>query len=145
MRDPARPDRGRQAGVAKVQADEFNCLGRYSDAPPDACQELRFIAADDPGMEGAFKTPGLRNVALRAPYMHAGQIASLDEVVAHYRRSPAASVGHTELAQVGQRPAAQRQPIRLSDQEAQDLVAFLRTLSGPVEERLAAAPVHAVR
>ncbi len=137
-RDPTRPDRGRALGSAKVQADEFNCLGRYSDATPEACQELRFIAADDPAMEGAFKTPGLRNVALRPPYMHAGQFASLDEVVAHYRRSPAAAVGHTELAQPGRAPTGQRQAIQLSDQEARDLVAFLQALSGPVVERPAA-------
>lgn len=127
-RDARRPDRGRGAAVARAMRDEFNCLGKYSDAPPEACQELRFIASDDPGMEGAFKTPGLRNVAERAPYMHAGQIASLDEVVAHYARSPQAAVGHSELAHAG-KGHAERQPIRLNGDEARALVAFLRTLS----------------
>lgn len=126
-RDPLRPDRGRSLAVAKAQQDEFNCLGRYSDAAPDACQELRFIASDDPGMEGAFKTPSLRNVASRAPYMHAGQLASLEEVVAHYARSPKAAAGHSELAHGGA-GHAERKPIRLSDAEARDLVAFLKTL-----------------
>lgn len=128
-REPLRPDRGRAAALARVPHDEFNCLGRYSDAGGDGCQELRFIAGDDPGMEGAFKTPSLRNVAERAPYMHAGQIASLEEVVAHYRRSPAAAVGHSELAHGGS-AHGERRPIRLSDAEARDLVAFLKTLSG---------------
>jgi cytochrome c peroxidase len=96
--DPARPDRGRAAATAKVSGDEFNCLGPFSDAPPQACQELRFMASDDPALEGAFRTPGLRNVALRAPYMHAGQFASLEEVIAHYVKAPAAAVGHSELA-----------------------------------------------
>ncbi len=127
-REAASPDAGRSVAVARVQADEFNCLGRYSDAPPDACQELRFIAADDPGMRGAFKTPGLRDVAQRAPYMHAGQFASLDEVVAHYVRSPAAPVGHSELAHAGG-GHAERQPIRLTEGQARDLVAFLGALS----------------
>jgi cytochrome c peroxidase len=126
-RDPLRPDRGRSQAVAKVQQDEFNCLGKYSDAAPDACQELRFIASDDPGMEGAFKTPSLRNVANRAPYMHAGQLASLEEVVAHYVRSPQAATGHSELAHGGA-GHKERQPIRLSGAEARDLVAFLKTL-----------------
>lgn len=139
-REPSRPDRGRAAALARVQHDEFNCLGRYSDAGGDACQELRFIASDDPGMEGAFKTPGLRNVAERAPYMHAGQIASLEEVVAHYRRSPAAAVGHSELAHGGG-GHGERRPIRLSDAEARDLVAFLKTLSGgPVQGQGRADP-----
>jgi cytochrome c peroxidase len=127
-RDASRPDRGRSATVAAVQGDPFNCLGPHSDAPAAACQELRFIAADDPGLEGAFKTPGLRNVAERSPYMHAGQIPTLEAVVAHYVRSPAAAVGHSELAHGG-RGHAERPPIRLTDEEARELVAFLRTLS----------------
>ena len=127
-RDAARPDHGRSAAVAAVLDDPFNCLGRHSDAAATACQELRFIAADDPAMQGAFKTPGLRNVAERAPYMHAGQIATLEAVVTHYVRSPAAAVGHSELAHGG-RDHAERQPIRLTHGEASDLVAFLRALS----------------
>ncbi len=129
QRDASRADRGRSAALAKVLADEFNCLGAYSDAPADGCQEIRFIADDDPGMVGAFKTPGLRDVAERAPYMHAGQLASLEDVVAHYVRSPAATVGHSELAHAG-RGHGERRPIRLSDREARDLVAFLKSLSG---------------
>ncbi len=130
QRDPARPDRGRASATARVQSDEFNCLGPFSDAPKEACQELRFMVTGDPALEGAFKTPGLRNVALRAPYMHAGQFASLDEVVAHYVRSPKAAVGHSELAHEGQ-GHAERRPIRLSASEARDVAAFLKALSGP--------------
>lgn len=126
-RDPARPDPGRAAAVGPVQQDEFNCLGRHSDAPPDACQELRFIATGDPGMQGAFKTPSLRHVAERAPYMHAGQLATLEAVVDHYQRSPPAVLGHSELAHRGG-GHAERRPIRLRPAEAADLVAFLRTL-----------------
>ncbi len=130
-RNAAQPDRGRAAATAKALHDEFNCLGKYSDAAPDACQELRFIVTDDPGMEGAFKTPGLRNVAERAPYMHAGQFATLEEAVAHYAKSPAAVVGHSELAHEG-RGHAERKPIRLSASEVRDIAAFLRSLSGPI-------------
>jgi cytochrome c peroxidase len=132
-RDRTRPDRGRSVATAKVSADEFNCLGRYSDAQPDACAELRFMSTDDAGLEGAFKTPSLRNVALRPPYMHAGQFATLPEVVAHYVGSPAAAVGHSELAHDG-KGHADRKPIRLSAQEMNDLVAFLGSLSGPIKE-----------
>jgi cytochrome c peroxidase len=67
----------------------------------------------------AFKVPSLRNVADRAPYMHAGQIASLDDVVDHYNRAPAAPAGHSEL-----------EPLKLSSTEVRQLTAFLRTLSG---------------
>lgn len=120
-RDPKNPDTGRAAAIAKVTRDEFNCLGPFSDATPDACQELQFIAAGDPNMLGAFKTPSLRNVALRPPYMHAGQIGTLHDVVRHYARAPTAALGHTE-----------RKPVPLSEQEIADLVNFLGTLSGPI-------------
>jgi cytochrome c peroxidase len=130
-RDPARPDNGRAAATLKAQRDEFNCLGPFSDAAPDACQELRFMVAEDPALEGAFKTPSLRNVALRAPYMHAGQFASLEEVIAHYVRSPSAAVGHSELAHEG-KGHAERKPIRLSESEVRDVAAFLQTDLAPV-------------
>ena len=133
LRDSARPDRGRALATAKVAADEFNCLGRYSDAKPDACAELRFMASDGPALEGAFKTPSLRNVALRSPYMHAGQFATLADVISHYVHSPAAVVGHSELAHHG-KGHAERQRIRLSEQEARDLEAFLKSLSGPLND-----------
>ena len=87
------------------------------------CQELEFIAGDDPHMVGAFKTPGLRNVAGRAPYMHAGQIATLQDVVRHYARAPRAAIGHNE-----------RRPLALSEEEIDDLVKFLGTLSGAISE-----------
>jgi cytochrome c peroxidase len=67
--------------------------------------------------------PSLRNVAERAPYMHAGQVATLREVLNHYNRAPAAAVGRTEL-----------EPLRLSDTEIDQIEAFLRTLSGGVTE-----------
>ena len=47
-RDVDKPDRGRAAATAKVAGDEFNCLGPFSDARPQQCQELRFIVTDDP-------------------------------------------------------------------------------------------------
>lgn len=138
-RKPAQPDRGRLAATAQVQHDEFNCLGPFSDAPQGGCEELRFMASDDPTLEGAFKTPGLRNIALRAPYTHAGQFASLDEVVSHYAKSPAASVGRSELARE-ESSRAQRKSIRLSEPEARDLIAFLQTLSGPIVETAQIGP-----
>jgi cytochrome c peroxidase len=130
-RQPAQPDRGRAAAIDKVQKDEFNCLGPFGDAAAGQCQELRFMVTDEAALEGAFKTPGLRNVASRAPYMHAGQLTSLGQVVAHYVAAPPAAVGHSELSRG---PHSQRPPIRLSAREVDDLVAFLGTLEGPIVE-----------
>ncbi|MBL8523456.1 MAG: cytochrome-c peroxidase [Betaproteobacteria bacterium] len=133
-RDSMKPDRGRAAAVPKVLQDEFNCLGRYSDAKPEQCNELRFIATNDPHMEGAFKTPGLRGVSLRPPYMHAGQIATLEDVVRHYVNAPHAALGHSELSHLHpeKKPTGkehlERQPIVLSEAEQRDLVSFLGTL-----------------
>jgi cytochrome c peroxidase len=138
------PDRGRADGVRKLRADEFNCLGRYSDATPGHCGELQYLALDDPAQVGAFRTPSLRNVGHRAPYMHAGQMATLEEVLAHYARSPPAAVGLSELAAAGERHATRR-PIRLGAQDIEDVVAFLRALSGPVLELTPDAPVASAR
>ena len=129
--DPARPDRGRADGLRKLVQDEFNCLGRYSDAKPEQCGELQFLSAADASALAAFRTPSLRNVAARAPYMHAGQIATLGEVVQHYASSPKAVLGHSELAREGEKHA-ERQVIRLSASDIQDLASFLKTLTGPV-------------
>lgn len=142
-RDPARPDRGRAEATAKVRSDEFNCLGPFSDASPDQCQELRFMVSDDPSLEGAFKTPGLRGVAQRAPYMHAGQFATLEQVVRHYVAAPPAAVGRSELRRrgAGGRAAGHdaRTPIELTDAEVADLVSFLGTL-GAEQAATPAAP-----
>jgi cytochrome c peroxidase len=132
-RDPANPDHGRAAAVAKVQKDEFNCLGQFSDAKPVQCQELRFMVTGDRAMEGAFETPSLRNVAMRPPYMHAGQFSSMEEVIAHYVKAPAAAVGNTELAN-GSTRRSERRPIRLSEQEVKELALFLGSLSGSIVE-----------
>lgn len=133
QRDASSPDRGRAAAIAKVKRDEFNCLGAFSDANPNQCEELRFIAIEGAGLEGQFKTPGLRNVAVRAPYMHAGQLASLEDVIGHYLKAPTATVGHTELAH-GAAGHSERKPIALSPPEIQELIAFLGTLSSTITE-----------
>jgi cytochrome c peroxidase len=114
-------DVGRASGTHQVLADEFNCLSLYSDADPAQCTGLRFLVADGHNLVRQFKPPSLRNVAERAPYMHAGQIATLEAVVAHYNRAPAAPAGHSEL-----------EPLHLGPQEMAQLVAFLKTLSGPL-------------
>jgi cytochrome c peroxidase len=52
-----------------------------------ANQDLgRFSVTGNPPDRGAFRTPGLRNVALRGPYMHTGQFQTLEEVIDFYDR-----------------------------------------------------------
>jgi cytochrome c peroxidase len=136
-RDDAPVDRGRARATEELRNDEFNCLGAFSDAAQPACRELRFMVTDDAALEGAIRTAGLRNVALRAPYMHAGQFATLEQVIAHYVAAPAAKTGRTELVAEG-RGRTGRAAIRLSADDARDLAAFLGTLTGTLSE----SPVH---
>lgn len=130
---PAAPDlpedHGRASGARQVLEDEFNCRSRYSDARPEECQELQFLIADGEELVRAFKTPSLRGVADRPPYMHAGQLATLEEVVDHYSRAPRAPKGTTELHRLS-----------LSRREQAQLVAYLRSLSAPI-----AAPPELLR
>lgn len=67
-----------------------------------------------------FKTPGLRNVALTAPYMHDGSMATLEAVVRFYDRGAIAHAGLDPLIH----------PLGLSDLEVAALVAFLESLTG---------------
>jgi cytochrome c peroxidase len=114
------PDSGRLVGVRQAVSGEFACTSKWSDAGPDDCAELKFATTEGEELLRAFKTPSLRNVDGRAPFMHAGQLATLTDVIAHYDRAPAAPMGHSEL-----------KPLRLSANERRQLEAFLRTLSGP--------------
>ncbi len=70
---------------------------------------------------GAFKTPTLRNVALTAPYMHDGSLATLEEVVDFYDK------GGGRNARLDPRI----RPLRLSATDRDALVAFLRALTSP--------------
>jgi cytochrome c peroxidase len=121
---PPRPqlalDHGRLTGATAVLSDEFNCRSQWSDAR-ERCSELEFIVTGEHTLDRAYKVPSLRNVAERAPYMDAGQLATLADVLDHYNRAPAAATGHSEL-----------RPLRLKPVELRQLEAFLRTLSGPV-------------
>jgi cytochrome c peroxidase len=82
----------------------------------------RFEVTKNPDDKGAFKTPGLRNVALTAPYMHDGSTATLEEVVDFYDRGGGDDPRKSKLIY----------KLDLSAQEKADLVAFLKTLTGLV-------------
>jgi len=69
---------------------------------------------------GAFKTPGLRDVAKRAPYMHDGSLTSLREVVLHYNR------GGTQNPYL----SPKLKVLNLTESEIAALVAFMEALSG---------------
>ena len=79
---------------------------------------------------GRFRAPTLRNIALTAPYMHDGSVATLEEVIQHY------SAGGRNTGSGGE-PAGRRNPYQshlvrprtLSAGEVDDLLAFLESLT----------------
>lgn len=103
-----REDTGRVAG-----------LTRLKDLRERRTQEAPAPTDDD---RGRFRTKGLRNVALTGPYMHAGQLATLRDVVWFYDRG-----GDREGAGP---PSRFLVPLGLSEREQQDLVEFLHALTG---------------
>lgn len=133
-RDGAASDSGRATGIRAALAGEFNCLSRFSDAKPEECAELRFAVTEGEALVRAYKTPSLRNVVERAPFMHAGQFATIGEVLAHYDRAPRAPAGHSELRR-----------LRLSSDERRQLDAFLHTLVSPVTFLSPEEPRHRAR
>lgn len=114
------PSMGRYEGIRTARDDPFNCLGEFSDATASQCIELRF-ARDENDLVGAHKTPTLRNVTLTAPYMHTGQIASLEDVIEHYNNAPTSMLSHNEAKPLGLRSVERRQ-----------LQSFLQTLTSPL-------------
>ena len=71
---------------------------------------------------GSFKTPGLRNTLLTAPYMHNGSMGSLEEVMHHYNKGGNKVKGLDPLMK----------PLNLTDQEIYDVIAFMGALTQPL-------------
>ena len=104
---------------ANLADEKFHNLGIGMDAAePDLG---RFAVTKDPKDKGAFKTPTVRNVALTAPYMHDGSLATLEEVVEWYDKG-----GHPNP-----NLSDKIKPLKLTAQEKADLVAFMRACTGP--------------
>jgi len=70
-------------------------------------------------MQHAFKTPGLRNIVQRAPYMHDGSLVTLADVVDHYDQG---GIKRPSLSD-------EMQPLGLTEREKKDLVAFMESLT----------------
>jgi cytochrome c peroxidase len=96
-----------EQSLASVSEPAQSDLGRY---------EVTRLPAD----RWAYRTPSLRNVALTAPYMHDGSLATLEAVVDYYQKGGIDNPGKDPLLK----------PVPLSAQDKRNLVAFLRTLTG---------------
>jgi cytochrome c peroxidase len=90
----------------------------------------RFVVTKKDADKGAFKTPTLRDVAQRGPYMHDGSEATLADVVAYYNRG---GVKNTWLS-------PEVRPLGLSAQEQADIVEFMKSLTGEIDREVGRPP-----
>jgi cytochrome c peroxidase len=114
-------DPGASEGLAAVRDDLLNSRGPFSDGDDG---RLDTVPEDPSSLLGAFRTPSLRCVGRRPSYMHAGQMRSLEDVVAFFNR------GGDNGGFLGTKdPRMVR--LELTQDERRQLVAFLRSLDGP--------------
>ncbi|MEQ8767348.1 MAG: cytochrome c peroxidase [Planctomycetota bacterium] len=127
-------DAGRFEGVSRLESSELRADGIYSDASDGERARRSQRLRRSPATWGEFKTPSLRHVARTAPYMHQGQFATLREVLKFYSTlEGATSAGHHQEILLT--------PRDFTDQEIDDLIAFLESLTGaPLPESLLTAP-----
>ena len=90
----------------------------------------RFLVTKNDGDRGAFKTPTLRDVAARGPYMHDGSLITLADVVAYYDRG---GVPNPWLS-------SDVRPLGLTAGERAELVEFLRALTGQIDPSVGRPP-----
>lgn len=76
---------------------------------------------------GSFKTPTLRNIAVTAPYMHDGSLKTLRDVVVHYNNGGVTKEGDP----VNDFLSGGIRPLKLTEQQIDDLVAFMESLTSP--------------
>ena len=90
----------------------------------------RFAVTRNEADKGAFKTPTLRDVALRGPYMHDGSLRTLADVVAFYDRGGVPNPWRSSDVR----------PLSLSAQERADLVEFMKALTGEIATDVSRPP-----
>ena len=79
----------------------------------------RWIVTRQPKDIGAFKTSGLRNIAVTAPYMHDGSLKTLDEVMDFYNRG----------GEPNPNLDGGIRPLNLTKEESGDVIAWMQTLT----------------
>ncbi len=127
-------------GFERINTDVASLASAYRQAKRNAQQidievlsnkntsELgRFAVSTESRDMGSFKTPTLRNVAMTAPYMHDGSLETLKDVVVFYNNGGRVKESDPffDFQSGGIRP------LDLSDEQVDDLVAFLEALTSP--------------
>jgi cytochrome c peroxidase len=130
---PGRVDPGRHEAIRTLRDSRFNLLGRFNDdASRKNTTATRHVALEHRHW-GEFRTPPLRNVAVTPPYMHNGSLATLRDVVLHY-----SELDGERLHADGERILRK---LSLTEEEIDDLVAFLQTLTDAAGERRLLPPI----
>jgi cytochrome c peroxidase len=101
--------------------DEFKNIGLYNENFLTDSGRYRITKKESD--LGKFKVPGLRNIAVTAPYMHNGMFKTLEEVLRYYN-NPKGFFPH----QVNMDTTFSK-PLNLSAKEQSDIIAFLKTLT----------------
>jgi len=129
----AAEERGRQLFISD-KAKCFDCH-RMEDFTTDEFKNIGLFNGkelSDAGLynltnketdKGKFKTPGLRNIAVTAPYMHNGMFKTLEEVIEYYNNTQKFVPDAINIDD------ALKKPLNLSEKEKKDLVSFLKTLT----------------
>ena len=117
-------DQGRYDDVAVLLGDPFNSAGGFSADPTAGALELAGIDAADETTKGQFRTKSLLDVAETGPYFHNGSAGTLREVVQHY------NAGGGDVGTYSGQLDPKIRPLGLSDAEVEELVEFLRSLTG---------------
>lgn len=129
-------DDAHYADLKALLASPFRSDGAFSDDPAWGRHKLAALSTAAPAEadKGMFRTKNLREIAMTAPYMHTGAYATLRDVVDFYDQG-----GDASGFQGTKDPKLR--PLSLSEQEKQDLVEFLKALTGdPVPAELAKDP-----
>ena len=125
---PLRYEGGPTVHVPFENTGLYNVPGEFSFPPPNTGLFQYTNRRED---IGKFRAPTLRNIAVTAPYMHDGSIATLSEVIDHYaaggrtiNSGPYAGVGHDNPNK-----ALNIRGFKLTEAERSDLIAFLNSLT----------------
>jgi cytochrome c peroxidase len=107
--------------TADFTADEFRGIGLFDGKKHN--DSGRFLITKNKSDIGKFKVPGLRNIALTAPYMHDGSMKTLREVIDYYDNPG------KMLPNGLNRDSVLLEPLGLTEQEKQDIEKFLEALT----------------
>ena len=110
-----------KAGCSSCHAGWNFTDDKFHDVGLSSGDKGRSVVTKKPEDDFGMKTPGLREIVARAPYMHDGSLATLEAVMGHYVAGGTARPTRSPLMK----------PLALSGAEVADVIAFLRTLSSP--------------